>query len=414
MSDDTERLQRLLGRADLRWLLAAVRRRLERGGGDRLSVSGLEPPQRAAAEALFGRRAGTGRSFSFRLPELEAILQRAGAARDLVGAIERLTGPLVDHRAEQARARGAWDAVFAAAESWTKERGLERWLDDLRRNGLLKRLAEGEPSTAERLLNESRRVIERLPSHGESLSTLAARATGDAHGLDPGRPLAALVRRALRYIADLTAEPDDPRALWATVGVSVGGALTSTVLVLNLPACGDTPTDRSLVLQREAGEPTWLTLRQLLRQPPGWRASGSPIHICENPAVVAEAADAFGADSPPLVCTYGRPTAAVTTLLDSLTAAGAELHYHGDFDWTGIAIANAVISRYDALPWRFAAADYRRAAETGEMPLTGNPVIAHWDPSLTDTMRNTGIAVHEESVMSLLLADLVRMPQNGS
>ncbi len=423
---NSERLQRLLGRDDLRWLVDALRRRLERGGGERLSISSLESSQRAAAEALFGRRAGSGRSFSFRLSELELILRQSGAAADLRSAIEQLSGPLVDRRAEQARVDAEWEAVFACAGNWARERGLEPWLDELRGDGLLKRLSGGDPEVAGRLLEEVRRVVACLPSPGESLSTLAARTVGDAHGLDPGRPLAALVRRAVRQMtgrvriphpasateggnkSGLAEEPDDPRALWALVGVFVGGGLTSTVLVLNLPADGKGATGRSLVLQREAGEPLWLTLRQLLRQPPGWHAAGVPVYVCENPAVVAEAADSLGPRCPPLVCTYGRPTAAVTALLDALAAAGAELHYHGDFDWPGIAIANTLIDRYHAhaRPWRYGAADYRQGIAGGELPLTGQPVAARWDPDLSDAMFKAGVAVHEEAMMPLLLRDL--------
>ena len=85
--------------------------------------------------------------------------------------------------------------------------------------------------------------------------------------------------------------------------------------------------------------------------------------------------------------------------------AGAELWYHGDFDWPGVAIAADVIARYGGRPWRMSASDYRSAAAAG-VSLRGEPVDAPWDPGLREAMRATGYAVYEETVGNQLLADL--------
>ena len=69
-----------------------------------------------------------------------------------------------------------------------------------------------------------------------------------------------------------------------------------------------------------------------------------------------------------------------------LVELGATLRYHGDFDWPGITIANAMIA-HGCRPWRFAAADYdealaRLAPIVGELPLLGAaPVEARGTPS---------------------------------
>ena len=403
---DPQRLERLLGGAELEWLVAALRRRLELGGGERLSIGRVSPAERAAAEALLGRRLGRARSFSVSLSELEAVLQRSGAAPDLISAIAHLSGPLVDRRAERAAAQTRWEAVFAAAADWAAQRGLTDWLEELARDGALKRAAGGDPGTASALLADARKVIDHLPGRGQSLSTLAAASVGDAHALDTGRPLGALVRRAARHLGDGPDEAGDEglRALWAGVAILVGGAVTATALALRLPAAGPGATARSLAALGEAGEPAWLTLRQLLRDPPRWRVAGRPVHVCENPAVVAEAADALGSTCAPLVCTHGRPGAAVTTLLRQLRAAGAALRYHGDFDWPGLAIGNQIIGQHGVSPWRFSAPDYA-AAQAGN-PLGGPPVEASWDPTLAAAMAARGLAVHEESVLPALLESL--------
>lgn len=85
--------------------------------------------------------------------------------------------------------------------------------------------------------------------------------------------------------------------------------------------------------------------------------------------------------------------------------------YHGDFDWPGIAIAGRLMRR-GALPWRLGAADYEAALEglraDSVLELTGTPLATAWDPELSFSMRAAGVAVHEESLLETLLADLTR------
>ena len=89
--------------------------------------------------------------------------------------------------------------------------------------------------------------------------------------------------------------------------------------------------------------PATLTLRQL-------RCHADPltarlVRVCENPVVLAAAADEYGSQCPPMVCVSGHPSAAAWRLLELLAASGAGLEYHGDFDWGGVQIASAVLGR---------------------------------------------------------------------
>ncbi|GDY56621.1 hypothetical protein SVIO_072440 [Streptomyces violaceusniger] len=52
------------------------------------------------------------------------------------------------------------------------------------------------------------------------------------------------------------------------------------------------------------------------------------VHICENPTVLATAADTYGPACPPLICLQGQPSAAALTLLRHLHANRAKLLYH--------------------------------------------------------------------------------------
>ncbi|MFI0908951.1 DUF2399 domain-containing protein [Streptomyces abikoensis] len=132
------------------------------------------------------------------------------------------------------------------------------------------------------------------------------------------------------------------------------------------------------------------------------------VRICENPAVLAAAADAHGSDCPPPVCLQGQPSAAALTLLRHLHADGAALFYHGDFDWGGFRIVNVLLSHMPWRPWRFTATDYRAlAATTSQLPpLTGTPAASPWDPALAQALSELGVRVEEEVALADLLADL--------
>jgi uncharacterized protein (TIGR02679 family) len=92
-------------------------------------------------------------------------------------------------------------------------------------------------------------------------------------------------------------------------------------------------------------------------------------------------------------------------LLRALAAAGVELHHHGDFDWSGIAIGNLLHRRLPIEPWQFDREAYLRAVRNHPhtAPLTGASVTPSWDPELSCAMRTAGRQVEEELVAYELL-----------
>lgn len=409
---DRQRLQRLLGGADTRWLVERVRSRLERGlsATGTVTLAGATAAQRAAAQRLLGRPPRPGRSLSVSLDAVDTMLRQSGASpQGLVAAVEELTGgpvrPRAEAEADQAR---AWDEAYAPLVAVCAHRAvLTEWCVRLRSSGLVSRLL-GEPATAAPTLRTLSEVIAALPAEGVGLAAFAARTCGDAHALDEGRPLATLVFGAARALADT---PDGSgaewrRDAWAAVGLLVDD-LSATVLSLGLPGDAATSTGRVLAAGTQAGQPVVLTLRQLVQAPPRPLPAGREVCVCENPAVVSAAADRLGAHCPPLVCTQGQPHSATLALLRLLAAAGARLYYHGDFDWGGVRIANGLLRRVPWLPWRYTAADYRAASATvAGPPLTGTPTPAEWDPALTEAMNAQGTRLEEEAVLDDLLGDL--------
>ena len=306
-----------------------------------------------------------------------------------------------------AEAFAAWRRMWNDARTRAEERDrVLAWLEAVDASGLLARLAGKDPQIARPLLEQALETALRLPVSGQTLPELAASITGDSHALDSGKPLATLVLQAVsawtgRSIQDAASR----REAWAEVGVFADD-LSLSVLTLNLPGDAETLTGRTLRLHAKAGEPCRLTLRSLLREPPVWSSEPSTVYVCENPAVVAAAADRLGSRSAPLVCVEGQPNTAARRLLEGLVDAGWTLRYHGDFDWGGIRIANLVMDRHGAKPWRFAAAAYR--STSGGTPLAGEAIEAIWDPELAVAMRAEGRTVHEEQVLEGLLGDLAK------
>jgi len=414
--EDTDaRLHRLLGGEPVAWLVRRVRDRLEAGvppvGTVTLPAATAE--QRRAIERLTGRAARSGASLSVSLAEVDRILRDSGTAPGgLAEAVTRLAGPLRDRNRERADLAAAWDAAFAPLDAAVAGRDeLVRWQGWLHATGVVRRLAPG-PDQARLLLIQVAAVLRRLPSRGVPIGRLAAECCGDAHALDDGRPVGTLALSAVRALGGLpfaaAGTADSRRAVWASVGVHLD-ELSSLVLCLGLPGDRRTALGTMLASCREAGQPAALTLRQLRCHDEPLRAAR--VRLCENPVVVAAAADELGPRCQPLVCVGGQPSAAGWQLLELLVAGGAEFGYHGDFDWGGVRIADAVRQRVNWRPWRYGYEDYEAALSVAHQltplaALAGEPAATPWDPELAAAMRHRNVRVEEELTLDALVQDL--------
>ena len=343
-----------------------------------------------------------------------------GLAASLRAALEMLDGPIID----QTVLRDAQQRRWRAATSSATEPRLRALLDSTIGARDFRRLARGKADVAERFIADAQRALAQLPAAGVARAQLAADCLGDAHALDRSRPLARLIldsaclpamvladRQALdsdgENRPDAALPPPRERDRWAAVGVLVN-ELARPALVLNLPCRTDTPTGRQLA--HAHGEPAYLSLRSLLRTHARWDVDGRVVHVCENPNLVAIAADRLGMRCAALVCTDGMPAAAQQVLLQQLRAAGAQLHYHGDFDWPGLRIGQCVMRDFGARPWRFGSDDFRQAARAalanGRLLPTDDGIAVDWDSELVGAMRQHGYAIDEEAVADRLLTDL--------
>lgn len=294
-----------------------------------------------------------------------------------------------------------------SADEWTDE-----WLGWLRATGVLTARAD-----AARLVREAVGVLKVLtrgaapPSR--SRVEIGATLLGDAHALDRDRILHRIVVRGLAAAAGvpMPESSHEVEDLWALFGVQPD-LLSRTCLAWRLRSVGDGPTDRRVNDASTAGDPIHLTEWDLRRIEALRAADDGRVLVCENPRVV----EAFAERGPAgwsVLCTAGEPNLVVDRVLGQLAGARAELLYHGDFDWAGVAIANRVIARTGARAWLLSAADYLGAVRPDGPPLIGREVAPSWDTELGAAMRNHRRAVHEESVLAVLIEAATRVSQDG-
>lgn len=409
MSTD-DRLQRLLGGVQLTKLRKRLRQRYERaaleGQVDGFRLGGLTPIEHAALASLLGRSPHFSGSMQVDVARIDATLSQADVAYSLRDALERLDGPIVHAASARARMAALWsEAITGCAHD-----GLAALVQTPAGISLLKRLSNRDPQTASELLRLAAAVLQRLPANGLTRAQLAADVLGDAHALDSGQAIATLVLAAWRQTCSTALQASEEREyrgekardIWANAGILVN-ELARPALFLNLPVQETTISGYSY------GEPGYLSLRALLRTPLSWNVAGRDVFVCENPNLLAIAADRLGPRCTPMVCTDGMPSAAQHRLLSQLVQAGARLHYHGDFDWAGLRIGNHVIREFGARPWRFGSDDYIAAVQAApyrERRLTGHETDASWDASLSPAMRQHQLPIPEEGVAASLLADL--------
>jgi len=403
-------------------LWQTARARLERNGvtaAGSVVIDGLSDRERDAISGLLGRPVTTNR-IRVDLAALDRQLRTSPAQRGLADVLEHLSGPIRDRRAERAGLHAEREAVWAAARAALVDAGLAGhiwtgvWLEDLRRAGVLARV---DPDVAVVAFTQATRTLSSLPAIAGPADSytdrptvarndLAAKVTGSAHGLDDGTLVAALVIRAVAAALERPPAGDAAgrRELWAAAGVTAD-EVSTTVLTLGLAPVGGGARNAEMRARTADSVEIHLNARDLRRIE--WNlAPGTLVSVCENPRVVEAAADAKVIA--PLVCTYGNPTTVGTTLLDLLHTAGARFRYHGDFDGPGIEIANRVITRVSATPWRMTASDYQNAVSAHKtLPaLDGDVPEAVWDAELASTMATAGYAVHEELVLDRLVGDL--------
>lgn len=398
-----------LGRVELRPVLDELVRRYSAGDAPvRLTLSGLSLEQRTAVADLLGQQRLPRDPLRLEVAKLAAALGCSNSD-ELRTAVEQLRGPLPNRRAERAAAdrerHGLWEWFDAQVPmlhlGGSDSARLREWEQAVRRDGVRGSVAEHR-----RRLHQVLAVLHELPADGVSLAALAGDVLHDPHGLDLGQPVARLVLSALAAVGAVQppSDAEQVRSLWESAGV-VPDPLSSTVLMLGVKhpmfdaATTGRPGDRP--------EPFVMTLSQLRRWPLSTVPTASTIFVVENPSLLAEAAMRLDHTAPPIICSSGQPSVAVTTALRQLGADGAQILQHADFDPAGIAICRLLTERVGSVPWLMTAAEYESAVRPGELKLSGIVPDTPWDLGLATLMNQIGRPAYEEQVRHSILDQIV-------
>ncbi|MCL6548786.1 MAG: TIGR02679 family protein [Alicyclobacillus sp.] len=426
-----------------------VKDKLERMGrvGGNVRLSHLTAAERAAIGGLLAKNLYGQADCTVSLRELDTALRQTRFGVPLETCLEGLfAGGLQSRREVREIEAAAWSAFCAWARPQVPAR-LAGWVDQLEA-GLgsgarafracfteyQERGTSASWTAAARALTIT--VREDVTVTTVRLPILAARATGDAHGLDrstvAGRlffwGLTALDEVAGAQVADRADGADRPdlaggeeeapvdgvdtdavRGRYMRFGV-VSDDISSVVWAVGIPGVAPWPTALTLWSLEQAPEVT-SGVYSAARA-----ARAGRVYVVENPSIFGALVDA-ARSRPfpcPIVCPSGQPSLAAIRLFDDLVAAGATLHYSGDFDPAGLQIAAALAARYgDALVfWRMRPADYLRVTHPGlpkmsaaERDRLRNVQLPADDTLLVAAMLQRGVKVFQEHLVDTLVCD---------
>lgn len=312
------------------------------------------------------------------------------------------------------------EAILAAlAEKYGDAPHCAQWLACLADDAPQHRLAKRDYALDEPLLMTVARALAALPEQYERLPFFANRVTGDPHALDETEAAGRVFLQALGWLAQAAPQgTPDGRASTAEEKMELlyryhllrdDVQNFATVYGIVPQGTGDTYFQRAAA----AFAPLNLPLREIVRTAVFAPVAGSDIYIVENSGVFSSLLDALTAAQRcvPLLCLHGQPKLASWALLDRLAASGARLHYSGDYDPEGLAIAEKILRRYpDARPWHYEAADYAprpsvRLTDARRKQLA-DITLPELQPAAA-AIRDQGYAYYQESFADQLARDLL-------
>ncbi len=404
-----------LGVTGLAPVVAELVRRFQDGAPvTQITVRGLNDDQRASVADLLGHDRLPGPTVRIALHTLLGALGLNGV-EELRRAVEGMAGPLGDRRAEREDQRQQRAQLW----TWCTEQAAEapllsgsekvvRWMDLLRQAGV-RGGADGEVAYRHRI-GQAMVVLRGLPLHTpNSLAAFADDRLADPHALDRGSLIEGLVLDALSIALDRPRPRDaeSVRQLWEQVGL-VPDLLSSTVTVLGLRPCGGDVLADWLRHCADSSEPAAVTLSQLRRWPLAPLQASEVTYVVENPSLLSHAA-AEKWRGPPIICSSGRPTVAVVTLIRQLSAGGSTCRQHADFDAAGLGITAWMAERAGTVPWLMSADAYcdAIAVKRHRVPLELAVPDTDWDLDLGLAMKTAGVAVYEEELRLTLLDAMV-------
>ncbi|NGQ95115.1 DUF2399 domain-containing protein [Brevibacillus sp. SYP-B805] len=441
-----------------------------RGVSGYVRVKQLSAKECEALEGLLGTLQKPGEDLQEPLRKVENILLQSGFDITIRELLTCLDGQEVLTRAElEQQAERNWNDFIDAALQAKREKQLPvqigEWVERLREGAvqgsrILRRQHAQNPEDAqlqfEYCLDALCRVWEmkqekiaqedcEAPEMLIRLPVLAAKVARNAHAFDIKFPAGRLLWCGLQEIFTRKSEDKssdsfdamDSNEEWESSGIidmnetDVAGQARSLEIrkTYRIAGIADDDISSQVILfaphLTKRNEELVLTLRQVERLPAIPKFSG--LYVVENPSVFATLLDGTlqyekyrsrsSYDSAPiLICLNGQPSAATIRWIDRCLEArdqnDVRLHYSGDFDVKGLAIAQGLARRYGKhfVPWRMSVSDYERFAPYG-MDLSDQEkeqlqkMTVDWDYSLGTRMAFLGTKVHQEVFVEELLQD---------
>lgn len=333
---------------------------------------------------------------------IDKLCEALGLARDELRLfVEQLHGPLQDRAAVRTAYQRACEALWAKLTSRVGSR-IPRTIVRLRSAGVPKQDVAAHAKLLGRLCD----TLERLPlARDTPLPMLALEMWADPHALDRKTRAGAMLSAAALELCGLDPNEEDllkERNALRQLRI-VADRLSTPTLVWGVHATGSCVLDTMLRAGTNNGMPVHICGAILETAPPTFAAS---TWLCvENPSLIELAMNAGIVT--PLVCTAGWPTETTLRLLLAARSQGIVLHYAGDFDPSGIRIAERMAQQLGATI-RMSAQTYLAAACESGAYWESEPTSTPWDPQLRNAIATRRQVVYQECrrVWSELLAPI--------
>lgn len=312
--------------------------------------------------------------------------------------VQALVGPIVDRAGQRALETEQRQQVSNLLRERLAPRA-PRSAEKIRSAPIVGKSLEEHQEQILTLLN----MVDALPlTSPKPLAMFSWRYTQDPHGLDAGTNLHKWLGWILAELegSDLD-EISGPqlRAAGAAQGLIFDRLFTPT-LTHAVQADPNTPAGRVLTSAWRDNVPLHLSSFLLDQGEP--KFTDRHVLCVENPSVVEWIN--IHAKRVPVVCSSGWPSHDAHRLLSTMAEQGITLHYAGDFDPSGLRIAEHMHRRFGATV-QMSVQDYLSAQTTNPVKWRGDVPPTPWCPKLHLQIRETRLVHYQED--PVLLARLL-------
>lgn len=256
------------------------------------------------------------------------------------------------------------------------------------------------------------KAYESLPNSYERMPLFSQRVTGNPHAFDLNREVGKLwihllgVKKGYEKVPTTSEEINELLQQFRLLRDDLMNYATCVNLIgvdsTGVSALWQGAADRCMVRN--------VPLREMLMVERVYPKRGRDVWIVENSGVCSSLMDQL--PEAPIVCTHGQFKLATLMLIDKLVAEGCTLHYSGDFDPEGLAMAQRLNERHsDSVSlWRMSREDYLESGASVELNeerlIKLNAVHLFELQSVVEVMKEQKMAGYQEALMERMMKDI--------